>query len=139
MAPRPSRPPPRRQIPSPVRARTPFCSTVTGDPLADTTVPGADHWYRNLRRTARFEQATRALRADGHGTCVEASPHPILAPAIANTPREEDPAVIATLRRHDGGRRRFLTAVAKAHAHGVPVEWGASFDGHVPDLADHPT
>ncbi|MGM1063952.1 hypothetical protein, partial [Saccharothrix sp. Mg75] len=30
------------------------------------------------------------------------------------------------------GRCCFLAAVAKAHAHGVPVEQGASFDEHAP-------
>ena len=30
-----------------------------------------------------------------------------------------------TLRRHDGGSRRFLAVLASAHAHGIPVHWPA--------------
>ncbi|MFI7673273.1 acyltransferase domain-containing protein [Actinophytocola sp. NPDC049390] len=116
---------------APGQARTPFYSTVTGRLLADTRVLGTEYWYRNLRQTVHFEQATRALRADGHGTYVETSPHPILAPAIANTLRAADPTVIATLRRYDGGQRRFLTAMAKAHTHGATVDWTTALD-HAP-------
>ncbi|TDV49924.1 acyltransferase domain-containing protein [Actinophytocola oryzae] len=120
------------------QARTPFYSTVTGGLLADTSVLGTEYWYRNLRQTVHFEQATRALWADGHGTYVETSPHPILAPAIANTLREQDPTVIATSRKYDGDQSRFLTAVAKAHTHGVRVDWTSALDDPVPGLAGRP-
>lgn len=113
---------------TPGQARTPFYSTVTGGLITDTSVLGTGYWYRNLRQTVHFEQATRALWADGHGTYVEVSPHPILAPPIANTLRAEDPTVIATLRRYDGDQRRFLTAMAKAHTHGTTVDWTAVLD-----------
>lgn len=124
---------------APKRARTAFYSTVTGTRIADTTTLDTGYWYRNLRRTVHFEQATRALHADGHHTYVETSPHPVLAPAIANTLHDTDPTVIATLRRDDGRQRRFLTALAKAHTHGVDVDWTPAFGDPVPGRADLPT
>ncbi|WP_280456056.1 SDR family NAD(P)-dependent oxidoreductase, partial [Nocardia brasiliensis] len=36
-------------------------------------------------------------------------------------------AVVATLRRDDGGLDRMTTALAQAHAYGVPVDWDAYF------------
>lgn len=118
----------------PQQASTPFYSTVTGTQLTDTTTLDTEYWYRNLRLTVHFEQATRALHAAGHHTYVETSPHPILAPAIANTLHADNPTVIATLRKYDGDQRRFLTAMAKAHTHGVDVDWTALF--HAPNLVD---
>jgi acyl transferase domain-containing protein len=123
---------------TPKPARTPFYSTVTGAEITDTTTLNTVYWYDNLRLTVHFEQATRALHADGHHTYVETSPHPILAPAIANTLHSANPTVIATLRKYDGDQRRFVTAMAKAHTHGVDVDWAAAFGDHVPSPVDLP-
>ncbi|MFD9396980.1 SDR family NAD(P)-dependent oxidoreductase [Streptomyces sp. NPDC060000] len=110
---------------TPRRAPVTFCSTVTGSPL-DTTGLDADYWYRNLRGTVLLEKATRTLLEQGYRTFVETSPHPGLTIALQDTAADtgHDAAVVETLRRHDGGPRRFLTSLAQAHAHGVPVQWG---------------
>ncbi|MCX5096797.1 type I polyketide synthase [Streptomyces sp. NBC_00365] len=110
---------------APRRAPVTFCSTVTGGPL-DTAGLDADYWYRNLRGTVLLETATRTLLEQGYRTFVEASPHPGLTIALQDTAAEAgaDAVVLETLRRQDGGPRRFLTSLAQAHAYGVKVEWG---------------
>ncbi|WP_323188221.1 type I polyketide synthase [Streptomyces sp. NBC_00249] len=122
--------------------KIPFCSTVTGEPL--DTAPDAAYWYRNLRSTVRFEQATRRLLADGHRVFIEISPHPVLVYGLQDTlddARTDGPAeaVVPTLTRSAGGARRFLGALGEAHAHGVPVDWTAVFAGPAGTPAELPT
>ncbi|MBB5119061.1 type I polyketide synthase [Streptomyces eurocidicus] len=136
---------------APVRprdARIPFYSTVDAAPV-DTTTLDAAYWYRNLRRTVRFEPAVRAMLADGIDAFVECSPHPVLTVGIRQTvesPATEDgtdggsvPAVpaVGSLRRGEGGLRRFLTSAAEAQVAGVPVDWSALHPGGRP--VDLPT
>src|SRR6185369_1549076 len=86
-----------------------------------------------------------AIAAEEQALFVECSPHPVLTPAIGVG------RATGTLRRHDGGWRRFLTAAAEAHVHGLDVGWAAAVAGaasHGPggpsgpaagDLVDLPT
>jgi polyketide synthase 7 len=113
-----------------------FCSSVTGGPL-DGAELDADYWYRNLRDTVRFEHASRALMDAGQRTFIELSPHPVLTVALHETAdaagtQASAPVSIAalgSLRRGEGGPRRFLTSLGAAWAHGVNVDWEAVFRG----------
>ncbi|MFE3498164.1 acyltransferase domain-containing protein, partial [Streptomyces sp. NPDC059175] len=62
----------------------PFFSTVTGGWL-DTTVMDGGYWYRNLRQTVEFADATAALVDQGYGLFVEVSPHPVLTVGLEDT------------------------------------------------------
>ncbi|MEV6280665.1 type I polyketide synthase [Nocardia sp. NPDC051832] len=117
------------ELMAPVRPKSgaiPFYSAVTGK-LLDTVELSAEYWYRNLRETVRFEQATRALIADGHRVFVETSAHPVLTAAIQET--AEEAVVVGSLRREEGDLRRFLTSLGEAFCGGVPVDWAALFPG----------
>ncbi|TDP92880.1 type I polyketide synthase [Labedaea rhizosphaerae] len=124
---------------APLRPRSgaiPFYSAVTGGVL-DTEALDAEYWWRNLREPVLFEQATRNLLADGRSMFVETSAHPVLTVAIQETLEATDTAgaVLGTLRRDEGGRDRWLTALADAHVHGVPVDWTTVVpEGHRVDL-----
>src|SRR5205085_744017 len=83
----------------------------------------ARYWYDSLRNPVEFDQAVRALAADGHGVFIEASPHPVLTAAVTDT--AEDAVVAGTLRRDDGGPDRFLTSLAEVHVTGTSVDWAA--------------
>jgi mycoketide-CoA synthase len=89
-------------------------STVTGDWATDLD---AAYWFRNLRRTVRFDEAVRAL----DGPFVECAPHPVLAPAMADT----GVVVVESTRRDD---ERFLPSVARAWTHGLTVDFGLTGD-----------
>jgi polyketide synthase 12 len=125
----------------------PFYSAVTGG-LLDTAQLDADYWYRNLRETVQFEQLTRTLLDTGCRTFIEVSPHPVLTIAVQQTVEdatgdgaegagaqlvgEADRAgavVVGSLRREEGGSRRFLNSLAEAWAHGVAVDWGLLLGG----------
>ncbi|MEV4899470.1 acyltransferase domain-containing protein, partial [Nonomuraea sp. NPDC055795] len=102
---------------------TAFYSTVTGG-LLDTAELTADYWYRNLRQTVELERAVAAAAAAGHRFFVEASPHPLLTEGI----EQSAPGVlgVGTLRRDQGGLRRFLTSLAGLHVAGGAVDWPAT-------------
>ncbi|WP_235095479.1 type I polyketide synthase [Streptomyces sp. A1-5] len=122
----------------------PFYSTVTGDRVDDAAFDGS-YWYTNLRQTVRMEEATRALLAAGHRVFIEVSPHPVLAAPIQETQEAVAEAtggsavVLGSLRRDEGGPRRFLTSLAEAHAHGAPVDWTTAFARSAYRPVDLPT
>ncbi|MFE9423307.1 type I polyketide synthase [Kitasatospora sp. NPDC006697] len=126
---------------APLAGRLPMFSTVTAD-WQDTTGLDAGYWFRNLRQTVRFEEATRALAADGHTVFVEVSPHPVLTGAIEDTLHAAGvtgTVVTGTLRRDQGGRERWLRSAAELWSQGVPVDLTAAFAGTRPGPAELPT
>ncbi len=111
---------------TPRASGVPYYSAVTGG-LLDTTGLDAEYWYRNLRRTVEFEQATRALLDAGRSLFVEVSAHPVLTVGIEETVADAgaSAAVLGTLRRDEGGTRRWLASLAQGCVHGLPVDWRA--------------
>ncbi|WP_432590210.1 type I polyketide synthase [Streptomyces sp. HD1123-B1] len=126
---------------TPVAAAVPFYSTVDAT-WCDTSTLDAAYWYRNLREPVRFEEAVRGLLDQGYGFFVETSAHPVLTIGVEQTVEAAAPehpvAVLATLRRDEGGPDRFLLALGQAHTRGLSPDWTRVFDGHGPS-ADLPT
>ncbi|MFI2689198.1 SDR family NAD(P)-dependent oxidoreductase, partial [Streptomyces sp. NPDC018586] len=108
----------------------PFHSTVTAGPL-DTRELTPSYWWRNLRRTVRFQDTLRELLATGHHTFVEISPHPVLTPAVQDTADDHAsgaqcgvvPLVTGTLHRDQSERHALLTARARLHTHHHTLDW----------------
>ncbi|MCP2342066.1 type I polyketide synthase, partial [Actinomadura rupiterrae] len=120
---------------------TAFYSTVTGGRI-DTAELDAAYWFENLRRRVRFEDASRALLADGFRAFIEATPHPSLVTSIHDTAEESDsgPVVaVGSLRRDRGGLDQFLTSVAQAFVAGVEVDWAQVFEETGASWTDLPT
>nr|WP_103504247.1 type I polyketide synthase [Streptomyces sp. SM14] len=109
---------------TPVTSTVPFYSTVTAT-RADTAALDATYWYDNLRNTVRFGEVTEALLAEGRTVFLEISAHPVLSVGVQESIEAtgRTGAALGTLRRGEGGMRRWMTALAEAHAHGVPVDW----------------
>ena len=108
--------------PGPERSRS-FPRSPASGPPAWTP----DYWYRNLRETVRFGEATRNLLE--HGAFIEVSPHPVLTVGVQETIDEAgaDAVVLGTLRRDEGGLDRFRTSLAEAYTQGVAVDWRPAF------------
>ncbi|MEV8505696.1 type I polyketide synthase [Actinoplanes sp. NPDC051475] len=104
-----------------------FYSTVDRRWIGPDEILDAGYWFRNLRRPVELDAAVRAIAADVRAV-VEVSPHPGLVPSILDVIEDAgwQTAVIGTLRRDQGGRRRMLTALAEAYAVGLPVDWSAA-------------
>ena len=107
---------------APVSSPVPFYSTLEAR-VVDTAQLDGGYWYRNLREPVRFGEVVAALAAEGHRVFVEVSPHPVLGMAVAQA--GEDLVAAASLQRGDGGRDRWLTALASAWTSGVEVDWAA--------------
>ncbi|WUI10509.1 SDR family NAD(P)-dependent oxidoreductase [Micromonospora sp. NBC_00421] len=126
---------------SPRSSQIPFYSTVTGG-LLDTARMDAAYWYRNMRDPVEFEQATRAMLADGHQGFLEPSPHPMLSVSLQGTAADAGvtATVLGTLRRGRGGARWFGMALGLAHAHGIEIDAGVLFgtDSRRVDLPTYP-
>ncbi|WP_432844586.1 SDR family NAD(P)-dependent oxidoreductase [Amycolatopsis sp. CA-161197] len=108
----------------------PIYSTLTGAKLDEPMT--ADYWYRNLRGVVRFEDAVRALLADGHRAFVETSGHPVLTANVTGVVEDTGTTrtlVTGTLRRDDGGLVRALKSLAAAYTRGLPVDWRPLLDG----------
>ncbi|WBP90368.1 type I polyketide synthase [Kitasatospora cathayae] len=125
---------------APRTADVPFCSTVTGA-VIDTAGLDAAYWYRNLRQTVEFEQATRTLLAAGHRVFVEISPHPVVTTGVQETIEDSGvpAAALGTLRRDEGGPGRFLLALADARNHGARMDWDLLFAGTGARATELPT
>nr|BAH02268.1 polyketide synthase [Streptomyces platensis] len=108
----------------PRTCRTPLLSSVTGQWL-DTASMDAEYWYQNLRRTVEFAAATRTLADGGHRIFIEVSSHPVLVGAIRETLEavEVQAAVAGSLRRDDGGLRRFRLSLAALVTRGLAPDW----------------
>ncbi|HEV2343873.1 MAG TPA: type I polyketide synthase, partial [Actinocrinis sp.] len=115
---------------TPRTSQVPFYSAVTAG-LLDTARLDAEYWYQNLRQPVQFEAATRALRGRGFGVFVETSPHPVLAIAVADAAElaedAAEPVAVGSLRRGEGGLRRFVASLAEAWTAGVQLDWSVLF------------
>ena len=117
-----------------------FISTVTGAGLDASCLDG-DYWFANLRQPVLFEQAVRWSYEHGYRTFIESSPHPVLNAGIQDSLEEfdGDHSVVGTLRRNEGGMRRFLLSAAEAHVHGKSPNWAGMFDDTGARRIDLPT
>ena len=117
-----------------------FISAVTGAGL-DTSILDGDYWFANLRQPVLFEQAVRWSYEHGYRTFIESSPHPVLTVGIQESLEDydDDHSVVGTLRRNEGGMRRFLLSAAEAHVHGKSPNWASMFDDTGACRVDLPT
>ena len=117
---------------APQRARIPFYSAVTGEPL-DTAELNAEYWYRNLREPVLFARVTRKLLDNGFNLFVEASPHAVLTAAVLDTATSAEdsvePVTVGSLRRDEGGMARFAASLAEAWVNGVDLNWAKLIPG----------
>ncbi|WP_374201987.1 type I polyketide synthase, partial [Actinokineospora sp. PR83] len=98
-------------------------STLTGR-VEDGSVMGAGYWFDNLRSTVEFAGAVERLGADGFGTFVECSPHPVLTMALP-----EDVLAVGSLKRDDGGLSRMLLSLGELVVRGLRPDWTALLPG----------
>nr|BAE93722.1 type I polyketide synthase [Streptomyces sp. NRRL 11266] len=117
--------------------RIPIVSNLDGQEVGADEICDPGYWVRHVRRTVRFHEGVRWLGAAGVTTLVEIGPDGVLS-AMAKDCLPN--AVTVPLRR--GGTpeaREVLTAVVRAHLHGVAVDWSAVFQGAGTGHVDLPT
>ncbi|MCP2256097.1 Acyl transferase domain-containing protein [Prauserella aidingensis] len=117
---------------TPRAGEVPVYSTVTGR-VEDGSAMGAEYWFDNLRNPVEFADAVEQLRADGFGTFVECSPHPVLTMALP-----DDVVAVGSLKRDEGGLQRMLLSLGEAAVTGVTPDWDAVAPGRLVDLPTYP-
>ncbi|MEU0149427.1 SDR family NAD(P)-dependent oxidoreductase [Streptomyces sp. NPDC006288] len=124
---------------APRAGSVPLLSTVSGE-FVDGSGMDAAYWSANLRSRVRFAEAVERLAAEGFGTFVEVSSHPVLTTAVQEIVEASGEGVVTgSLRRDDGGLDRFLSSAAELWVRGVEVDWTVLFDGARPRTVDLPT
>ncbi|WP_338784235.1 beta-ketoacyl synthase N-terminal-like domain-containing protein [Streptomyces sp. DG1A-41] len=113
---------------APGPGRLPCYSSATGA-LVEPALLTGDFWYRSLRDPVRFEEATRAMLADGYELFIECTPHPVLTQALQETIEDAgaEATVVGSLHRGEGTPRRLSLSLAEALAAGARLDADAYF------------
>ncbi|MEV6425717.1 type I polyketide synthase [Streptomyces sp. NPDC051662] len=110
----------------------PVVSALTGRPATGDDLRSPEYWVRHARETVRFADAVRHLVDEAGVTAfAEAGPGTHLTSAALSTVGEpEDRVFTATTRPGQREPGTLLAALARLHAHGLPVDWEAVRRGH---------
>ncbi|MGQ0836943.1 SDR family NAD(P)-dependent oxidoreductase, partial [Actinokineospora sp.] len=109
--------------------RIPIISTLTGA-AATAEVSTPDYWVHHVRAAVRFADAVRTLHAAGVTTLVEIGPDGVLsAMARQALPDDADTVVTPVLRKDRDEETALVTALARLHVAGAPVDWTPTFAG----------
>jgi acyl transferase domain-containing protein len=111
----------------PRRSQITQVSTLTGAPVEGTELDG-EYWYQNLRQTVLLHDAVTRLAGDGYHQFIECSPHPVLVSALEDILAGNSQArTTETLRRDQGGLRRFHRSLVEYFVGGGQVRLAAMF------------
>ncbi len=104
--------------------QVPLRSTVSGKRLRGPELT-ASYWVDNLRQPVQFWDAVATEAADGSLVLLEVSPHPILAPLVAQGMAETKlvGSALGTLRREQDELGAFALSLAELYVAGVPLAW----------------
>ncbi|MGV9317256.1 SDR family NAD(P)-dependent oxidoreductase, partial [Streptomyces sp. NPDC003691] len=91
----------------------------------------AEYWVRHVRDAVRFHDALEQLRTEGVTSFLEIGPDGILS-ALAD-------GGVPLLRRDRSEAESAVTALARLHTTGTPVDWAALFTGTGARRTDLPT
>ncbi|MEU5950574.1 type I polyketide synthase, partial [Micromonospora sp. NPDC047465] len=122
--------------------KLPIVSNLTGQ-LADLAeIGGPEYWVRHVRETVRFSDAIATLHGCGVSTFLEVGPDATLTAMAADTSADRPVHHVPALRRDQPDTTALVTALARLHVTGTPVDWAAWFTaqtGQPPRTVDLPT
>ncbi|MET9888207.1 SDR family NAD(P)-dependent oxidoreductase, partial [Streptomyces sp. NPDC006430] len=124
------------------RPQVPLVSNVTGRIMTAEEIADPQYWVRHVRQAVRFCDGVRALADAGATAFVEVGPDAVLAglgPACLADADSTGATFLALSRRDRDEEHTLVIAVARAHTHGVPVDWHGFFAGSGAQRIDLPT
>ncbi|MEU8480894.1 SDR family NAD(P)-dependent oxidoreductase [Streptomyces hygroscopicus] len=117
----------------------PVISNLTGGSVSADEICSPDYWVRHVREAVRFTDGIRRLEQYDVTTYLELGPDGVLS-AMAQDCVTGDGAVFVPVLRGDRPEATALAgALARAHVHGVAVDWAAVFKGSGARRVDLPT
>ncbi|MFE4801369.1 type I polyketide synthase [Streptomyces sp. NPDC056708] len=121
--------------------RIPVVSTSTPEAAGADVLCRPDYWTDQVRRPVRFHDAVRTLHSRGVGTFLELGPGGVLTAMVQDCLSDvaETIAAVPTLRRDRPEPQAVVSALARLHVRGVPVDWTALFEGSGSRKVDLPT
>ncbi|MFF7216569.1 type I polyketide synthase, partial [Streptomyces sp. NPDC008238] len=118
--------------------RIPVVSQLTGAVVTDE-MSSPDFWVRHVREAVRFLDGVRALEEAGATTYLELGPDGVLSAMAQECVTAEGAAFLPVLRKGRPEPETAVTALARAHARGVTVDWALFFAGTGARRVDLPT
>ncbi|MFK4273088.1 SDR family NAD(P)-dependent oxidoreductase [Streptomyces milbemycinicus] len=120
--------------------RIPVVSDLTGSVLGAGDLADPRHWVRHARHTVRFADGIDTLVGAGVTDFLELGPDATLATMAEDCFATAPTGVCTSLLRRDGSEPvTLLMALARAHVHGVTVDWKAVLAGTGARWVDLPT
>ncbi|WP_428846936.1 type I polyketide synthase [Nocardia terpenica] len=108
----------------------PIVSNLTGEVVTAEEICTSDYWVRHVRQAVRFVDGVRALTERGASRFLELGTDGVLtAMTEACLPDNSEALVLPLLRSGWDDTHAVLTAVARLHVDGNPVDWAAFFAG----------
>jgi acyl transferase domain-containing protein/acyl-CoA synthetase (AMP-forming)/AMP-acid ligase II/NAD(P)-dependent dehydrogenase (short-subunit alcohol dehydrogenase family)/acyl carrier protein len=121
----------------------PVVSNVTGQLAVRGQLTSPEYWVRHVREAVRFSDGVRALGRQGVSAFLELGPDGVLSALVAEMTETGavplDTAVVPVLRRERPEEASAVSALARLHVVGVPVDWNVLFEGAGAVRVDLPT
>ncbi|MEU0300603.1 type I polyketide synthase [Streptomyces sp. NPDC006175] len=116
-------------------------STSAPEAAGAEVLRSPDHWTDQVRRPVRFHAAVRTLHSQGVSTFLELGPGGVLTAMVQDCLSDvaQTIAAVPTLRRDRSEPQAVVSALARLHVRGVPVDWAALFEGSGAQKVDLPT
>ncbi|MET9888508.1 SDR family NAD(P)-dependent oxidoreductase, partial [Streptomyces sp. NPDC006430] len=118
-------------------ARIPVVSGVHGAISEDWGTP--DYWTRHLREAVRFADTVQHLHTKGVTRFLELGPDAVLTALTQTTLDGQDTVIEPAVRKNRPEARTLLTALARLHTTGTPIDWTAFYAGTGARRVDLPT
>ncbi|MES4909438.1 MULTISPECIES: type I polyketide synthase, partial [unclassified Streptomyces] len=117
----------------------PFVSSVTGAAADPEDLCSAEYWVRHVRATVRFADTVRFLAGQGVSRFVELGPDGSLSAAAQESVTSDTAVFVPLVRKDRPEPAAALTALARLHVHGAPVDWSVFFADSGARRIDLPT
>ena len=107
-------------------------------PMMSDQLSSPEYWVTHVREAVRFYDDVQALRAAGVTRFVEVGPGTALTSMVAEA-LDESVLSVPLLRKDRPEPTSLVTALARLHAVGVPIDWSAFLAPARPRRVDLPT
>ncbi|MEU2514276.1 type I polyketide synthase, partial [Streptomyces syringium] len=116
----------------------PVVSNLSGRIATSEELCSPEYWVRHVREAVRFADGIRTFVGEGVGALLELGPDGVLSAMAAESVAEET-VTVPVLRKDRPEETAAVTALARLHTQGVPVDWEAFFAGTAARRVDLPT